>query len=104
MKSSAVLINCARGAMVDLDALAAALQDGEIGFAALDVTEPEPLPMDSPLLHSNNLILAPHMASASITARTRMAIMAADNLIAGLRGERLPHCANPQVYMRQESA
>ncbi len=104
MKPSAVLINCARGAMVDPDALVAALKKGEIAFAALDVTDPEPLPLDSPLLQLDNIVLAPHMASASITARSRMAIMAAENLAAGLRGDRLPYCANPQVYATHASA
>lgn len=104
MKPSAVLINCARGAIVNPDALATALKEGEIAFAALDVTDPEPMPLDSPLLQLDNIILTPHMASASITARSRMAIMAAENLAAGLRGERLPHCANPQVYSQHASA
>ncbi len=98
MKPSAVLINAARGAIVDPQALYRALSEGWIAYAALDVTEPEPLPPDSPLLELDNLVLAPHIASASVGARRRMATMAAENLLAGLRGERLPHCVNPQVY------
>lgn len=98
MKSSAILINTARGGVVDQNALYTALHDGEIAYAALDVTDPEPLPLDSPLLLLDNLILVPHMASGSEQTRARMAVMAAENLLAGLRGERLPYCANPEVY------
>ena len=98
MKSSAALINTSRGAVVDMDALYNALKEHRIFAAALDVTEPEPLPMDSPLLTLDNLIIAPHIASASKVTRDKMAWMAAKNLIAGLKGERLPNCVNPQVY------
>lgn len=98
MKPTAILINTARGPMVDHAALYRALQDKRIAFAALDVTEPEPIPMDSPLLALDNVIVTPHLASASVQTRTKMATMAVANLIAGLRGERLPNCANPQVY------
>ena len=98
MKPSCVLINTARGPVVDPDALYTALKEGEIAFAALDVTAPEPIPMESPLLTLDNCLVAPHIASSSIGTRTRMAVMTANNLIAGLKGERLPHCANPQVY------
>ncbi len=102
MKSTAVLVNTSRGPVVDPDALYRALREGEIAFAALDVTEPEPIPADSPLLTLENLIITPHIASASIQARTAMAEIAARNLIAGLRGERLPHCVNPEVYETQD--
>jgi glyoxylate reductase len=98
MKPGAILINTARGPIVDHAALYRALQDKKIAFAALDVTDPEPIPMDSPLLTLDNIIIVPHIASASIQTRTKMATMAAENLIAGLRGERLPNCVNPQVY------
>ncbi len=98
MKPGAVFINAARGAIVDAQALYVALSQGKIACAALDVTEPEPINMDSPLLTLENLIVVPHIASASVQARTRMAVMAAQNLLAGLRGERLPYCVNPQVY------
>jgi glyoxylate reductase len=98
MKSSAVLINTARGPVVDATALYEALTNGEIAYAALDVTDPEPISSDSPLLELENIILAPHIASASSTTRTRMAQMAAENLIAGLRGDPLPFCVNPEVY------
>lgn len=98
MKSSAVLVNTARGAVVEPEALYEALQYGQIAFAALDVTEPEPIPMDSPLLELENLVITPHIASASRLTREKMARMAAENLIAGLKGERLPYCVNPEIY------
>lgn len=98
MKSTAILINTARGPVVDPEALHAALVAGEIAYAALDVTEPEPIPMDSPLLKLDNCLIAPHIASSSVATRTKMSVMSAENLLAGLRGERLPHCVNPQVY------
>jgi glyoxylate reductase len=98
MKPSAMLINTARGAIVDPDALYRALQDNRIAAAAIDVTEPEPIPMDSPLLTLENLIITPHIGSASRPTREKMASMAIANLIAGLKGDRLPHCANPEVY------
>jgi glyoxylate reductase len=98
MKPTAVLVNTARGAVVDQDALYKALLSKQIFAAALDVTVPEPLPVDSPLLQLENCIVVPHIASASIGSRQRMSQMAAENLIAGLKGERLPFCANPEVY------
>lgn len=100
MKPGAVLVNTARGPVVDMDALYHALKERRIFAAGLDVTEPEPLPLDSPLLALDNLIIVPHMASASKVARDNMAWMAAQNLIAGLKGEPLPNCVNPQVYSR----
>jgi glyoxylate reductase len=98
MKPNAVLVNTSRGAVVDQAALYQALKERRIFAAALDVTDPEPLPLDSPLLELDNLVIAPHIASASFTTRSSMARMAAENLIAGLRGERLPSCVNPEVY------
>jgi glyoxylate reductase len=98
MKPSAVLINTSRGPVVDPQALYEALRDGQIFAAGLDVTEPEPIPMDSPLLTLDNLVVVPHIASASIRTREQMALMAAQNLIAGLKGEKLPNCVNPEVY------
>lgn len=100
MKPSAILINTARGGVVDPQALFRALKEGAIFAAALDVTEPEPIPLDDPLLSLENLIITPHIASASIVTRGRMVQMALDNLFAGLRGERLPNCVNPDVYTR----
>ncbi|MBT9149105.1 MAG: Glyoxylate/hydroxypyruvate reductase B [Dehalococcoidia bacterium] len=87
--------------MVDQKALYEALKSGQIFAAGLDVTEPEPIPMDDPLLTLDNVVIAPHIASASVTTRTRMASMAAANLIAGLRGEMPPQCVNPEVVSRK---
>ena len=98
MKPSAILINTARGPIVDPDALHRALQSNQIAAAALDVTEPEPIPHDSPLLALDNLMIAPHIGSASHQARSKMAAMAIENLIAGLLGNCLPHCINPGIY------
>jgi phosphoglycerate dehydrogenase-like enzyme len=98
MKPTAVLINTSRGPVVDPDALYDALVAGQIAYAALDVTDPEPLPADHKLLSLPNCLVVPHIASASFATRTRMAVMAAENLLAGLRGQRLPNCVNPEVY------
>jgi glyoxylate reductase len=98
MKPTAYLINTARGPMVDTHALARALHEGEIAGAALDVTDPEPLPGDHPLLDAPGLLVVPHIASATHATRERMAEMAVDNLLAGLAGERMPNCVNPEVY------
>jgi len=98
MRSDAILINAARGEIVDTEALVRALEEGWIAGAALDVTDPEPLPADHPLVDMRNCIVVPHIGSATVHARNRMAEMAAENLLAGLQGERLPYCANPQVY------
>jgi glyoxylate reductase len=98
MKPTAVLVNTSRGPAVDPDALYEALASSQIAYAALDVTEPEPLPADHKLLTLSNCLVVPHIASASWATRTRMAVMAAENLLAGLRGERLPNCVNPEVY------
>jgi lactate dehydrogenase-like 2-hydroxyacid dehydrogenase len=99
MKPTAILVNTARGPVVDARALARALQQGWIAGAALDVTDPEPIPPNHPLLALPNCIVVPHIASGTVTARERMAMMAAENLLAGLRGTHLPHCANPEVYL-----
>lgn len=98
MKPTAILVNTARGPVVDQAALYDALVSGQIAYAALDVTDPEPIAPDDPLLSLDNCLIVPHIASSSVATRTRMAVMAAENLIAGLKGDRLPHCANPQVY------
>jgi glyoxylate reductase len=98
MKPTAYLINTARGPLVDTAALVSALHAGEIAGAALDVTDPEPLPGDHPLLDAPGLLVVPHIASATHATRERMADMAVDNLLAGLAGKRMPNCANPEVY------
>lgn len=93
MKPDALLVNTARGPIVDTEALRRALRDGEIGGAALDVTDPEPLPADHPLLQAPNLLVLPHVGSATTRARARMTEIAVANLLAGLAGEPLPHPA-----------
>jgi glyoxylate reductase len=98
MKSNAVLVNTSRGGVVDQAALYQTLKERNIFAAALDVTDPEPMPLDNPLLELENCLITPHIASASIQSRDKMAYIAAKNLIAGLKGERLPHCVNPEVY------
>ena len=97
MKATAILINTSRGPVVDPAALYQALRDGDIAYAALDVTEPEPVNMDSPLLTLSNCLIMPHIASASVATRSKMAEIAANNLIAGVRGEALPAWVNPEA-------
>ena len=93
MRPTAHLVNTARGGLVDQRALAQALQAGEIAGAALDVTDPEPLPPDDPLLRAPNLIVVPHIGSATRRTRARMADLAVDNLLAALAGRPMPHAA-----------
>jgi len=100
MKPTAYLVNTARGPVVDTAALTDALRAGEIAGAALDVTDPEPLPADHPLLEAPNLLVLPHLGSATHATREAMTEMAVSNLEAALAGERMPHCANPEVYER----
>ncbi len=100
MKPTAVIVNTSRGPVVDQAALYDALRDGEIWAAALDVTDPEPMPADDPLLTLDNCLVVPHIASASRATRGKMAAMAAANLLAGVRGDRLPTPVNPEVYER----
>ncbi|MEO2024947.1 MAG: D-glycerate dehydrogenase [Fuerstiella sp.] len=95
MKPSGILINMARGPVVQTDALYAALTTGQITAAGLDVTDPEPLPRDHPLLQLDNVIVAPHLGSASNVTRRRMMQITVDNLIAGLEGLPLPHEVAP---------
>ncbi len=101
MKPTAVLVNTSRGPVVDPRALYEALLDGVIFAAALDVTDPEPIPADDPLLSLDNCLVVPHIASASRATRGKMASMAAANLLAGVLGERLPTPVNPEVYERR---
>jgi glyoxylate reductase len=100
MKPSAVLVNTSRGPVIDHVALADALRSGRIFAAALDVTDPEPIAPDDPLVGLDNCLIVPHIASASRATRGKMAEMAAANLLAGVRGERLPTPINPEVYDR----
>ena len=94
MRPTAYLVNTARGGIVDQDALAAALHDGTIAGAALDVTDPEPLPPDHPLLQTPNLLVLPHLGSATHDTRGAMADLAVDNLLAALDGRPMPHPAS----------
>ena len=98
MKPTAILVNTARGAVVDSKALYDALRRGELLAAGLDVTEPEPVPLDDPLLSLDNCVVVPHIASASVATRRKMSEMAVDNVIAGITGKPLPTCVNPEVY------
>jgi glyoxylate reductase len=91
MKPTAYVVNTARGPIVDSGALGRALHAGQIAGAALDVTDPEPLPADHPLLDAPNLLVLPHLGSATYATRERMAEMAVDNLLAGLAGEPMPN-------------
>ena len=101
MKSTAVLVNTARGGIVDPKALYDALKSRQIAAAGLDVTEPEPISPDDPLLTLDNCLIIPHLGSSSVATRDKMATLAAENVLAGLRGDRLPHCVNPEVYDRR---
>lgn len=98
MKPSAVLVNAARGSIVDPKALYEALRSRQISAAGLDVTEPEPISADDPLLTLENCIIVPHIASASVSTRREMSRIAAANLLNGIAGERLVTCVNPEVY------
>jgi len=100
MKPSAVLINSSRGPVVDGGALYAALRSRRIFAAGIDVTETEPISPDDPLLTLDNLVITPHIASSSFNTRTNMAVIAAENLIAGLRDEIPPHCVNPEALKK----
>ncbi len=99
MKPSAILVNASRGPVVDTDALVAALRNGVILGAALDVTDPEPLPADHPLVSMPNCIVVPHTASATVQTRNAMADLAARNLIAGLKKERPPASVNADAVL-----
>ncbi len=103
MKQTAYLVNTARGPIVDAAALERALREGWIAGAALDVTDPEPLPPDHPLLEAPNLLVVPHVGSGTHATREAMASLAVDNLLAGLAGEPMPRCVNPEVYERRRT-
>lgn len=102
MKNTAYFINAARGAIVDTVALIEALKTGQIAYAALDVTDPEPLPADHPLLALPNVLITPHIGSATAETRMAMAMLAADNLLAGLNNKPLPACVNKSVNYPQK--
>jgi phosphoglycerate dehydrogenase-like enzyme len=98
MKPNAILINAARGPVVATDALLRALRENWITGAALDVTDPEPLPPHHPLYSQPNCLIVPHIGSATVGTRKKMAEMACENLLAGLEGRELPYCVNPEIY------
>ncbi len=98
MKPTAVLVNTARGPLVDQGALYRALAEGWIAAAGLDVTDPEPMAPDDPLLTLDNLVIAPHIASASVVTRSRMAMMAAEQLVEALGGKIPAHAVNPEAW------
>jgi lactate dehydrogenase-like 2-hydroxyacid dehydrogenase len=98
MKPTSLLINTSRGPIVDQDALTQALKNGTIGGAALDVTDPEPLPAENELYTLKNCLIVPHIGSATWNTRRRMAERACVNLLAGLEGKQLPYCVNPEIY------
>jgi glyoxylate reductase len=98
MKPTAILVNTARGPIVDPKALYIALKEKWIYAAGLDVTEPEPIPDNDPLLTLDNVVITPHIGSAAVATRRRTMMLAARNLVAGLKGEQLEACANPELY------
>ncbi len=101
MKPDAILVNTSRGPVVNTADLLLALREGWIAAAALDVTDPEPLSPEHPLYKQPNCLITPHIGSATRNTRRRMAERACENLLAGLAGERLPFCANPEVYSKE---
>ncbi|MAF38587.1 MAG: D-glycerate dehydrogenase [Chloroflexi bacterium] len=98
MKKSAILVNLSRGPVVDTEALYKALKKSWIAGAGLDVFDPEPVPPEHPILGLDNVVVLPHIGSASNRSRREMHLLAARNLVAGLNGERLEECANPELY------
>jgi len=97
MKQDVYFINISRGKIVDTAALVAAPESGKVRAAGLDVTDPEPIPMDDPLLSPTNCLIVPHIGSASLATRTRMASLAAENIVAFLAGQTPPTPVNPEV-------
>jgi len=97
MKDTSILINTSRGPVVDSDALYEALKSRKIAYAALDVTDPEPIPSNHKLMALSNCLIVPHVGTATIETRSRMAVMAAENLLTGIRGEAPKHLVNPEV-------
>ena len=98
MKDTSILINTSRGPVVDSDALYEALKSRKIAYAALDVTDPEPIPSNHKLMALSNCLIVPHVGTATIETRSRMAVMAAENLLTGIRGEAPKHLVNPEVF------
>ena len=98
MKPGAIIVNTSRGPVIDEDALYKALDSRQLGAAGLDVFTTEPLDHDNPLIGLSNVVLAPHIGSASVNTRSTMATMCAENLIAALNGELPPNIVNPEVF------
>lgn len=98
MRQGATLVNVSRGGLVDTPALVEALERGPLGAAGLDVTDPEPIPSDHPLVSMKNCLIVPHIGSASYRTRRAMAEIAVRNLVYGLEGQKLAFCANPEIY------
>jgi glyoxylate reductase len=98
MKPGAVLVNTARGGIVDEYALAEALSRGDLYSAGIDVFAQEPVEQDNPLLALPNVVVVPHIGSATTLTRARMADLAVNNVIAALAGQKMPFCVNPEVY------
>ena len=98
MKRGSFLINTSRGKIVDSKSLKTAISSGILSGVALDVTDPEPLPFDDELLGMDNVLITPHISSASTATVNAMGIMAAHNIIAALSGQKMPSCLNPQVF------
>ncbi len=103
MSPNAIFINTARGGFHQEQDLYNALTEGEIWGAGLDVTNPEPMAEDNPLLELSSVCILPHIGSATVEARNGMAILAAENIIAFSKGEEMPNCANPEIYYHHSS-
>ena len=101
MKKTAIFINTARGPIHDEVALRESLENEVIWGAGLDVTNPEPMASDNPLLHMHNVAILPHIGSATIETRMKMMQLTVENLVAGLGGKQIPYCVNPAVYGQQ---
>jgi glyoxylate reductase len=101
MKPTAILVNASRGKVIDQKALYQALKRKQIWGAAIDVTEVEPIPMDDPLLNLDNIIITPHIGTQTGETGVKMSVLAAENMIAGLKGGDMPNCVNSHLLGRK---